>query len=226
MSVPTTPSGTETTGRFNFDNMGYNYAETKLEAETRLRELHLQGLDLVLIYPGFMCGPYDHTLQLGRVFFDLRDGVLRPTSHGSLSREQRRELIRGVHYAKDEVGKLMDTLPGLREKGVPVKVLTSRLPSGAQLQPQVEIGLESTVEGLQVTPSLVYGDPPIARLTDGVFRVLGPVVPSRDIGAEKTEARRFEDLMDLSVGQSRVLAPDQAAAFLRDRLPRHRGRGL
>lgn len=66
----------EATGRFNFDNMGYNYGETKLEAEQRLKAYACEQLEIVYIYPGFMIGPYDHTLQLGRVFFELAKGTL------------------------------------------------------------------------------------------------------------------------------------------------------
>ena len=77
---------TEATGHFNFDNMGYNYGETKLEGERRLRELEAQcNLDVVFIYPGFMCGPYDFTLQLGRVFFDLKNGSLPGAPPGGSS---------------------------------------------------------------------------------------------------------------------------------------------
>jgi dihydroflavonol-4-reductase len=62
----------EQSGRFNFDGMGYHYGETKHRAEQELRKLaRRSGLDVVYLYPGFMIGPYDHTLQLGRVFFDL-----------------------------------------------------------------------------------------------------------------------------------------------------------
>jgi len=65
----------EETGQFNFTNMGYHYGETKYEAEQKLRQLHIeQGLDVVFIYPGFMVGPFDYTLQLGKLFFELLEG--------------------------------------------------------------------------------------------------------------------------------------------------------
>ena len=67
---------TEETGKFNFDNMGYNYGETKLKALEKIHNFIQQGLDTVIIYPGFMMGPYDHTLQLGRLFFDMKNGKL------------------------------------------------------------------------------------------------------------------------------------------------------
>jgi dihydroflavonol-4-reductase len=76
---------TEATGSFNFDNMGYNYGETKLEAEKRLQAYNDKGLEVVFIYPGFMCGPYDYTLQLGRVFFDLKAGKIPGSPPGGSS---------------------------------------------------------------------------------------------------------------------------------------------
>lgn len=66
---------TEETGSFNFDNMGYNYGETKLEAWEKIKAFTRErGLDAVSIFPGFMIGPFDHTLQIGRLFFDLKNG--------------------------------------------------------------------------------------------------------------------------------------------------------
>jgi len=73
---PTGGSYDEVSGHYNFNNMGYNYGDTKLEAEVRLRAYNSDQLEVVFIYPGFMMGPYDYTLQIGRVFFDLVKGKL------------------------------------------------------------------------------------------------------------------------------------------------------
>jgi len=73
------PSGgsyDEKSGRYNFNNMGYNYGDTKYEAEQKLRTYESETLEIVYMYPGFMVGPYDYTLQFGRVFFDLKNGTL------------------------------------------------------------------------------------------------------------------------------------------------------
>jgi dihydroflavonol-4-reductase len=59
---------------YNYANTGYNYADTKREGEFRVREFIGRGLEVVVVYPGSMIGPYDFTLQFGRLFFDLRDG--------------------------------------------------------------------------------------------------------------------------------------------------------
>lgn len=74
---PTGGSVDERSGHYNFHSMGYNYGDSKLEAELQLRGFaDVSGLDVVYIYPGFMIGPFDHTLQIGRVFFDLKAGKL------------------------------------------------------------------------------------------------------------------------------------------------------
>ena len=74
---PTGGSVDERSGHYNFHSMEYNYGDSKLEAELQLRGFaEYQGLDVVYIYPGFMIGPFDYTLQIGRVFFDLKEGKL------------------------------------------------------------------------------------------------------------------------------------------------------
>lgn len=59
---------------YNFANSGYNYADTKREGEKQVLEFNKKGLEVVIVYPGSMMGPYDFTLQYGRLFFELRDG--------------------------------------------------------------------------------------------------------------------------------------------------------
>ena len=60
--------------KYNYANTGYNYADTKREGEKIVRDYADKGLDAVIINPGSMIGPYDFTLQFGRLFADLRDG--------------------------------------------------------------------------------------------------------------------------------------------------------
>jgi len=60
--------------KYNYANTGYNYADTKREGEKIVRDYAGKGLDAVIINPGSMIGPYDFTLQFGRLFADLRDG--------------------------------------------------------------------------------------------------------------------------------------------------------
>jgi dihydroflavonol-4-reductase len=59
---------------YNYAGTGYNYGDSKREGERIVREYNERGLETVIIHPGSMIGPFDYTLQFGRIFFDLRDG--------------------------------------------------------------------------------------------------------------------------------------------------------
>ena len=113
---PTGGSYDELSGLYNFDNMGYNYGDTKREAETRLRGYHnANTLDVVFIYPGFMIGPYDYTLQLGRVFFDLAEGKMpfSPPGGGSFCHvaEVARAQIKAAEKGRSGEGYLCAGMP-------------------------------------------------------------------------------------------------------------------
>ena len=96
---------TEQTGAFNFDGLGYNYGETKADADSLLRRFEADlDLDVVFIYPGFMCGPFDFTLQLGGVFFELRDNKLPGSPPGGSSFCHVTEVAK-AHIAAAEVGR-------------------------------------------------------------------------------------------------------------------------
>jgi dihydroflavonol-4-reductase len=66
---------------FNCDGLCFNYGETKYQAQKALEKLNQLGLDVVYMYPGFLIGPFDHSLQLGRVLLDLKKGKM-PFSPG------------------------------------------------------------------------------------------------------------------------------------------------
>ena len=59
---------------YNYANTGYNYADTKREGEQIAFDYAQKGLDVTILNPGSMMGPYDYTLQFGRLFMDIRDG--------------------------------------------------------------------------------------------------------------------------------------------------------
>lgn len=54
--------------------IGYDYADTKTEGEALALSRIREGLDVVVVYPGFMIGPYDHTLQLGSIVREFQAG--------------------------------------------------------------------------------------------------------------------------------------------------------
>jgi len=149
--------------------------------------------------------------------------TLRPTSHGELTSDQRRLLVRGVTFGQEEVSLLVgDYLPKLRER-IPVDLETARLPQTEQLVPVVEVHLAECVAGLEVISRVVYGEPPVAVVEQGVLKALGTVVPGRDLPAERIAVRAFEKRTGLMVGIRRVLPPERAATFLNEQLPLYEG---
>jgi superfamily II DNA or RNA helicase len=175
---------------------------------------------------GFKLGLF-RPLGVDRLFRGaaLIEGTLRPTSHGSLTAEQRSMLVKGVSFRADEVGRLVsEVLPALRER-ITVGVQTTRLPREDALLPRVRMKLAEAGEGLRVSSTLVYGDPPVARITTGgaLQPLTDSVVPARDRDRERQLARDWRERFGRPVGFDFTLPPDQAAEFLSERLPLHDG---
>lgn len=134
---PTGGSVDEQSGHYNFHSMGYNYGDSKLEAELQLRGFaDLKGLDVVYLYPGFMIGPYDHTLQIGRVFFDLKQGTLPgfPPGGGSFCHVTE---VAKAHVSALEKGDSGEAFlcAGLPETNVPYADMFSRMARAVGAKP-------------------------------------------------------------------------------------------
>lgn len=94
----------ETWPTYNYAGTGYNYGDTKREGELRVRAYNGRGLEVVVINPGSMLGPYDYTLQFGRLFFDLRDGKVPGVPKGGAPFAHVREVAR-AHIAAARQGR-------------------------------------------------------------------------------------------------------------------------
>jgi len=94
----------ETWSEYNYSDTGYNYADTKREGEKRVMSYNGRGLEVVVIYPGSMVGPYDFTLQFGRLFFDLRDGKVPACPPGGIGFGHVTEVAR-AHIAASVKGR-------------------------------------------------------------------------------------------------------------------------
>lgn len=94
----------ESWSAYNYGGTGLNYADTKREGERLVREQGGDGLEVVVVYPGSMIGPYDFTLQYGRLFFDLRDGKVPGCPPGGVSFGHVAEVARG-HIAAATLGR-------------------------------------------------------------------------------------------------------------------------
>jgi len=152
----------------------------------------------------------------------LIDGTLRPTSHGDLTPNQRKFLIKGTWYQESEVARLMTDLRNLRER-IPVDIDTDRLPDERALEPRIEIHLSEVPAGLEVRPEIVYGKPPVARVKGGQLQVLGGVVPARDQAKERQVAHTFQARFGFIPGHGHLLKPEAAAGFLENTIERFNG---
>jgi superfamily II DNA or RNA helicase len=155
----------------------------------------------------------------------LKGDALHPTSHGELTAEQRKMLVKGVTYTKDEVGTLVgEVLPKLSER-IPVDVASTRLPKSDALVPRVLVELKERPGGLEVLANVVYGDPPVAKVSNAglLVALTDAVVPARDLSAERIVGRTFLERTGVHPGLARLLAPSEAAAFLQQKLPKHDG---
>jgi superfamily II DNA or RNA helicase len=154
----------------------------------------------------------------------LCEKTLRPLGEARLTGRELHELPRGRRYGLDAVGELMtDVLPSLRRR-VDVEVLTTRLPETVSEPPRVKIDSTRKQETLSVLATVVYGDPPRARIDAGRLIHLDGAVPVRDEAAEKRLVRRLQRELNLVAGVRADFAAAEAVQFVR-RLERWEGGG-
>lgn len=63
----------ETWDNFNIGNLNYHYAISKREGEKIALDFAKNKLNVSVINPGAIIGPFDYTLQFGRLFLNIRD---------------------------------------------------------------------------------------------------------------------------------------------------------
>jgi hypothetical protein len=128
-------------------------------------------------------------------------------------------------FARGQLAELVsDILPALAAK-IPVDVKSQRLPeTGASAAPRIQIDLSQEQHVLSVLPTLVYGEPPLARIDAGKLVHLSGAVPVRDEAAERALVARLRDELHLVPGRRVDFNGTDAIRFA-ERLSRFRGRG-
>jgi superfamily II DNA or RNA helicase len=105
-------------------------------------------------------------------------------------------------FAKGQIGLLVtQVIPELKKK-ISVTVQTRRLPKTSRGEaPRITMDLTQRDHTLSVLPTLVYGDPPRARIDNGEMTHMVGAVPVRDESAEKRLILRLRDELDLVTGR-------------------------
>jgi hypothetical protein len=148
--------------------------------------------------------------------------ALRPVAPRRLTGRETEELGRGRHFGPGEVAALVtEVLPSLRER-IAVVVRATGLPRTVEAAARIRLEVRREDEGLSVLPTLVYGDPPLARVDAGRLVLLSGAVPLRDEQAERELVRRLARELELAPGHRMLLRGDAAVSFA-ERLARFRG---
>ena len=103
--------------------------------------------------------------------------------------------------ATEKTDLVTKVLPEL-ERTFTVEVKTKKLPRKVkEARPRIALDLSYQGHTLSVLPTLVYGDPPIARVQGDQVTVLGKEVPVRKLGEERELVVRLRDALNLVPGR-------------------------
>jgi superfamily II DNA or RNA helicase len=144
----------------------------------------------------------------------LCDDTIRELGETQLTGRELRDFRHGRSFAPDQLTELLtEVLPSLRDR-IPVEVETRRLPSTtSSLRPRIVLRTEKEGERLSVLPTLVYGDPPSARVDGGRLTHLRGPIPLRDEAAEGALIRSLRSRFGLVPGHRVALEPEEAIEF-------------
>ena len=129
-------------------------------------------------------------------------GTLHPLGETELTGPRLERLPFRRRFGRADLGKLVsEVIPGLAKR-IPVDIATKRLPrAGGGAKPRIKLDLAQKDHTLSVTASLVYGDPPEARVENNQLVILGERVPQRDEAMERELLARLRDELHLVPGR-------------------------
>ncbi|MDJ0789225.1 MAG: SNF2-related protein [Myxococcota bacterium] len=150
--------------------------------------------------------------------FGLCAGTLREVAPSRLSGRELEDLGgAGRLFSPDEIPALLSELLPDLEARIEVLRETDKATSTTREPPRIEVHVDEDEEGISVLPTLVYGDPPIARVDAGrLTHIQGPV-PVRDEEAERRLTRDLQTRVGLVPGR-RMAVHGDAALELVERL--------
>lgn len=154
------------------------------------------------------------SFENGAVIAEGKLCALRPTE---LSDTDLQALKKGRHYAHNEIADLVGRVIPALERQMPVTVPAELLPGAQDIPPRLALQTEVLSGVLEVLPTIVYGDPPCARIDGGRMTYLGGPVARRNPDAENKLSRLLEQKLGLEVGRRKRLE-GEAAVRLGERL--------
>ncbi|MGE3541593.1 MAG: SNF2-related protein, partial [Candidatus Tectimicrobiota bacterium] len=139
--------------------------------------------------------------------------TLRLLGETGLTARERAILPQGQHFASSEALSLLtEVLPDLRKR-LPVEIRTQRLPRLEAVPPRLVLEVERLEDTLTVLPTLVYGDPPTARVDAGQLVPLGGGLPRRDEAAERRLVQHLGRTLGLAPGHKKPFVGEEAVHF-------------
>jgi len=145
----------------------------------------------------------------------LTNDTLHPLAPNKLTGRELADLPRGRFYSDDDLALLVtEVIPDLEER-IPLTVETKKLPTARRGErPRVRIEVKREGLGLTVHPTLVYGNPPVARIDAGrLVHLGGGEVPIRVEAAENEAISRLRSELGLRPGVATRLSASDAIVF-------------
>jgi superfamily II DNA or RNA helicase len=142
------------------------------------------------------------------------DGTLRPLGETETTGDLLERLPLCRTFSRADAGELVTkVLPELEEK-LDVIVTTKKLPrKNADVRPRIAMDLSHQGHTLSILPTLVYGDPAVARVDGETIVNLGKAVPVRRREEERELLRRLRDDLNLVPGRRVDLDGSEAIRF-------------
>jgi superfamily II DNA or RNA helicase len=144
----------------------------------------------------------------------LCGNCIHPARKISLSQGEYTMLKQGKAFARSELAFLSSELiPKLRAQ-MDIVNHSINLPQIAD-HTAMSLSIETKKIGdhLQVTPFIVYGDPPLAKVTKDGFLPLGKTLPVRNKDKERTLCDKLHRQLGLELGETAIFQSDKAIAF-------------
>ncbi|HFE45289.1 MAG TPA: helicase [Nannocystis exedens] len=137
--------------------------------------------------------------------------TLRPTGIVGLTRVEVMRLKAGIIYPREQVvGLVSDVIPHLK-KHTTVHIRSKRLPhKKVSLRPRVVFETRRQGDSLAVLPTIVYGEPVVARVDGQRLVTFGEVLPERNRIAEERLRTQLNFELEMSPGRAMLFLGENA----------------